>query len=189
MNEKENREFNTQDVRSLLRGELNQKVSQNLHHLEGLEQRVVNQIEGKEEGKSPVYKFFGLLEPLTNRRIALGLTGLLLILAGIFIGMFIGGGFGTTGFTANHGPGVWFVVAYPEATRVAVAGDFTNWDLLPLSERGEGIWAIKLDLSPGRYEYNFVVNDSRWILDPRADEYAKSFGEYNSVVYVEEESA
>jgi 1,4-alpha-glucan branching enzyme len=66
-----------------------------------------------------------------------------------------------------------------------VVGNFNDWEATPLSdENGDGIWTASIPLPPGRYEYAFVVDGRWWGQDPLADEYVRSFGEYNSVRYV-----
>ncbi len=78
-----------------------------------------------------------------------------------------------------------FVIAAPGARQVAVVGDFTAWQPLPLSDPdGDGIWTAFIPLPPGRYEYAFLV-DGKWVgQDPLAQEYLRTFGEYVSVRYV-----
>jgi hypothetical protein len=51
--------------------------------------------------------------------------------------------------------------------RVAVVGDFNNWDpgATTLTRRGEQ-WTTTLHLRPGRYRYTFLVDDARWVADP-----------------------
>jgi hypothetical protein len=51
--------------------------------------------------------------------------------------------------------------------RVAVVGDFNNWDprATMLTRRGEQ-WTTTLHLRPGRYRYTFLVDDARWVADP-----------------------
>jgi len=73
----------------------------------------------------------------------------------------------------------------PQAQSVAVVGDFSAWEPVPLTDPdGDGVWTAVLDLPPGRYEYAFIV-DGNWVgQDPQADEYVRSFGEYTSVRYV-----
>jgi hypothetical protein len=79
--------------------------------------------------------------------------------------------------------GTLFAVVAPQASSVAVVGDFSAWEPVPLKEK-DGVWTAVLKLPPGRYEYAFVV-DGRWVgQDPLADEYVRSFGEYASVRYV-----
>src|SRR5439155_889176 len=65
-----------------------------------------------------------------------------------------------------------FVVVAPRATRVALVGDFNDWDATrtPMrpSPRGGSVWTAVLPLSPGRYRYAFLVDGSRWLADPAA---------------------
>lgn len=187
MNEKGNEELNSKNIEGLIKEELDRRVDKNLHLIEGLEQKVIGRLEEKEDTTSFISKLFAPFSHLLDRKIAYGLAGVALMVMGVFIGMAIQGGLGAPGFTTDGGSGVWFVVAYPEAKQVSVVGDFTDWEPKSLKKEARGIWAIKLDLKPGRYEYNFVVNNTRWVLDPRADGYARSFGDYNSVIYVKRE--
>lgn len=55
----------------------------------------------------------------------------------------------------------------PEATEVLVAGTFNNWDRAAthLKRKKNGRWSIRLGLSPGRYEYKFIV-DGNWCCAP-----------------------
>lgn len=54
------------------------------------------------------------------------------------------------------------------ARSVAVAGDFNGWDAASMKRGGDGVWRIRLSLSPGRYQYAFLIDESRWVADPRA---------------------
>jgi 1,4-alpha-glucan branching enzyme len=58
---------------------------------------------------------------------------------------------------------VTFVCNSPHARDVSLAGEFAGWDacLMPLEKSDEGIWSITIQLLPGRYEYNFIV-DGNW---------------------------
>ena len=79
---------------------------------------------------------------------------------------------------------VEFVVEAPEAKSVAVAGTFNEWQpgRTPLKKDKKGVWAHKLTLPYGRYEYRFVI-DGRWISDPKATQSVPNeFGESNSVL-------
>ena len=78
-----------------------------------------------------------------------------------------------------------FVLPLRNATAVSVAGDFTSWEPMALSdEDGDGIWTASIPLPPGRYEYAFIIDGHWWGHDPLADAVVPSFGEYNSVRYV-----
>ena len=60
-------------------------------------------------------------------------------------------------------------LAAPASSRVAVVGDFNDWDPAgtPLRPTGDrGIWTVELRLKPGRYHYTFLIDGSRWEGDP-----------------------
>ncbi len=73
------------------------------------------------------------------------------------------------------------------AQSVTVAGTFNQWNpqAQPLKEIKPGVWQVALSLPPGRYEYKFVVDGSRWLEDP--DNPLKTpdpYGGFNSVLIV-----
>jgi hypothetical protein len=71
------------------------------------------------------------------------------------------------------------------ATDVSVAGSFSSWDPIPLSDDdGNGLWGVSVVLPPGRHEYAFIINGRWWGHDPLADGYVRSFGDYSSVRYI-----
>jgi 1,4-alpha-glucan branching enzyme len=73
-----------------------------------------------------------------------------------------------------------------KATTVSLAGTFNHWqpDSKTLHSSGVGHWWKEMALSPGTYEYCFVV-DGKWILDPLARETVPNpFGGRNSVLHV-----
>ncbi|MDD4004727.1 MAG: hypothetical protein PHW69_05925, partial [Elusimicrobiaceae bacterium] len=45
----------------------------------------------------------------------------------------------------------------PKARQVLVSGTFSSWTPRPLSRRHQR-WETELYLTPGRYEYNFIVD-------------------------------
>ncbi|MCM1234447.1 MAG: alpha-amylase family glycosyl hydrolase [Ruminococcus flavefaciens] len=54
-------------------------------------------------------------------------------------------------------------------TQVRLAGTMTDWqggakDLTKNEE--SGLWELKIELSPGSYQYKFIVGESNWITDP-----------------------
>jgi hypothetical protein len=55
-----------------------------------------------------------------------------------------------------------------EARTVSVAGDFNEWQNTRMSKGEDGVWRIRLSLPPGRYQYAFVVDEDKWVADPRA---------------------
>jgi hypothetical protein len=82
---------------------------------------------------------------------------------------------------------VQFVISAPGASRVAVVGDFNDWDAeaTPMKSRGEGAWTAAIPLAPGRHVYAFVVDGDRWLPDPSAPLAPEDgFGTQNSVIVV-----
>jgi len=82
---------------------------------------------------------------------------------------------------------VRLVVLQPDARTVEVAGDFNGWDpgRTPLEPASGGAWTVTLPLTPGRYQYMFVVNGKEWVADPLATEQSDDgFGAQNAVLDV-----
>lgn len=82
---------------------------------------------------------------------------------------------------------VRLVVLQPGAKTVQVAGDFNGWNpaSTSLEQISSGAWTVTLPLEPGRYEYMFVVDGQRWIVDPFAAELNDDgFGSRNAVLEV-----
>lgn len=79
---------------------------------------------------------------------------------------------------------VWFRYESVTAKDVKLAGSFNNWRPESMGQVGSK-WSLPVELTPGRYEYKFVV-DGEWILDPQ-NPYAvtKENGIVNSVLVVE----
>jgi len=70
--------------------------------------------------------------------------------------------------------------------RAAVAGSWNGWDpaATPMTDAGEGRYAVTVTLAPGRYTYKFVV-DGEWRPDPAAPaSEPDGFGGENSVLEV-----
>jgi hypothetical protein len=47
---------------------------------------------------------------------------------------------------------------------VAIAGDWSQWQPLPLRSLGGGVWAGALRLSRGLYHFNILVDGSDWVV-------------------------
>jgi len=78
-------------------------------------------------------------------------------------------------------------VEFPGATEVYVAGEFNDWEAQKdkLEEVEDGLFRITLELSPGAYEYKFVV-DGAWMEDPgNPNSVPDPYGGANSVLTVE----
>ena len=68
--------------------------------------------------------------------------------------------------------------------KVAVAGDFTDWQPKAMRKDKDGVFSLTLPVSPGRYEYKFVV-DGDWVHDSEVTDVVKNqFGTFNSVLVV-----
>ena len=97
---------------------------------------------------------------------------------------------GTTAAAVATAPSpvlVRLVVLQPGAKTVQVAGDFNGWNpaSTSLEQISSGAWTVTLPLEPGRYEYMFVIDGQRWIVDPFAAELNDDgFGSRNAVLEV-----
>lgn len=61
-----------------------------------------------------------------------------------------------------------------DAKRVALAGDFNNWDTEAdlMKRRKDGTFSISLYLEPGKtYQFRYLIDDARWENDWEADSY------------------
>lgn len=50
------------------------------------------------------------------------------------------------------------------ASRVAIVGNWTGWQPMPLQRAPDGRWVIRVTLGPGVYRFNLVVDGERWIV-------------------------
>lgn len=96
--------------------------------------------------------------------------------------------------------GILFQYDSPSARQVNLAGNFPDNEWLRNGDRvdlmnddgqngdkvaGDGIWSIVKSLSPGRYEYKFVVDRNSWVRDPNAIETIDDgYGGENSILIV-----
>jgi chromosome partitioning protein len=80
-----------------------------------------------------------------------------------------------------------FTLEAPDSATVEIAGDFNNWtpERLHLTyPTGRCLWQKLMLLSPGSYQYKYVV-DGQWISDPDNEKIVDdSLGGVNSVVHV-----
>jgi len=184
----------TDDIEIVLRDTLRSEVAASAHRLEGLESQIVAELGDRLPRPRFVDWAKSLLAPTRAGRIGqlavVGATAAVFLIVGTLV-------------TPNRslaptllpalGPAqaarssheVLFVVPALDAERVAVVGDFNAWEETPLADENEdGIWTASIPLSPGRYEYAFVIDGRWWGQDPSADEYVRTFGQYSSVRYV-----
>jgi hypothetical protein len=64
-----------------------------------------------------------------------------------------------------------FVFNSGTAHSVSVVGDFNGWraDRARMTPAGDGnLWSVTIPVTPGRHMYGFMVDDSVFVLDPRA---------------------
>jgi hypothetical protein len=52
----------------------------------------------------------------------------------------------------------------PAARSVAIAGNWNAWTPAPLRGVGEDIWEATLQLAPGVYYFNLVVDANEWVV-------------------------
>jgi hypothetical protein len=85
---------------------------------------------------------------------------------------------------------VWirFLYTNSEADSVAVAGDFSEWEPVPLSPRtvnGETVWTGLVPVPRGEHEYQFLIDGKQWVTDPLAPvKRSDGFGAKNAVLNV-----
>jgi hypothetical protein len=92
--------------------------------------------------------------------------------------------------TAPGSPIVQFGFVAPQASSVALVGDFNDWDpkATPLRAASTGgVWSVEVPIQPGRHLYAFVVDGTVWRPDPAAPKATgEDFGEPNSALTVAE---
>ena len=91
---------------------------------------------------------------------------------------------------APASPIVQFGFVAPQASSVALVGDFNDWDpkATPLRAASTGgVWSVEVPIQPGRHLYAFVVDGTVWRPDPAAPKATgEDFGEPNSALTVAE---
>jgi hypothetical protein len=90
--------------------------------------------------------------------------------------------------TAESGQVVQFAIAAPNASAVALVGDFNGWDTktIPMARGAvEGLWTVTVPLAAGSYQYAFVIDGTTWTADPAAPiALEDEFGAPSSVVRI-----
>ena len=131
------------------------------------------------------------IAPLTGLALAAGIAGIIAV-SGIAIGSRISKlapETASAGATAGRDTVqvVRFVFVDPSARHVELVGDFNEWTkgTTQLTHSGApGVWTVSIPLSPGRHEYAFIINGSRWVADPFAPKSSDDFGTESSVIRV-----
>ncbi|GAC1419749.1 MAG: hypothetical protein NVSMB53_18650 [Gemmatimonadaceae bacterium] len=133
------------------------------------------------------------LAPLATLAVAAGVSAIF-VLSGVAIGSRMSSPARVTASTAIGVPLktdtvqlVRFVFVDSRAKRIELVGDFNEWTKgatkLALSG-APGVWAVSVPLTPGRHEYAFIVNGSKWTADPLAIKSSDDFGTESSVIDV-----
>ena len=172
-------ENNNKDLEVLLKTELTRETERHLSRLEGLEERVVADLAERVLGRQTRN---WLLWRLRRPVLALA-TATAVFIVGFFLGAKLKQDQAGPPLVVSPGE-VLFLVPPLNADSVAILGDFNNWRPTPMQRQSNGLWAIRLKLGPGRYEYGFQIDGRWWGQDPRAHEYVRSYDTYNSVIYV-----
>jgi 1,4-alpha-glucan branching enzyme len=83
---------------------------------------------------------------------------------------------------------VTFSLENTDANEVFLVGDFNEWNpkTHPMKSDGNGTWVRDVIISPGKYEYKFMV-DGQWKEDPKNEQQSLNcFGTYNNIINVTE---
>lgn len=80
-----------------------------------------------------------------------------------------------------------FVLEYEGAEEISIVGDFNDWQVgeYPLTRLPNGLWTTTVPLTPGRHVYQFAINGTLLVADPRAPKAGDAdYGREGSVVMV-----
>jgi len=82
---------------------------------------------------------------------------------------------------------VAFTYLDKKAKKICIVGSFNEWSRQShCMTKDKDIWRLHLSLSPGRYQYLFLIDDQIWKLDPGGTLTEDSgFGTKNSILIVE----
>ncbi len=88
----------------------------------------------------------------------------------------------------NYENSVWirFIYIDDTAEEMAVAGDFSDWEPIPLDRQtvdGQKVWSGLIEITRGEHKYMFLKNGETWLTDPLADiTRDDGFGNKNAVL-------
>lgn len=182
MREEMRDEIRDEEVAMFVKDGLSRAVQAEQQRLDRIETNVLEALRKRSQRRS-ILDWLRLPSLPAMRPAYVLAAAMALFLIGFFSGVIVQNT-GTLAFNPSSGQGVLFVVAFPEAKEVALAGDFTQWESVALNRDDRGMWAIQMKLTPGRHEYVFIVDGERMVIDPRAHEYVKSYDHINSVIFV-----
>ncbi|MAF26880.1 MAG: glycogen-binding domain-containing protein [Gemmatimonadota bacterium] len=77
--------------------------------------------------------------------------------------------------------------SWPENNWLSGQGETATWDIGMMQDPdGDGVWEVVVDLSPGRYQYKFRIDETNWKEDPNNPQKVDDgFGGFNSLVIVD----
>jgi hypothetical protein len=80
-----------------------------------------------------------------------------------------------------------FVIYRPNASHADIIGTFTSWQPVAMNKMGEsGYWSLTLTLPEGEYQYSYLVEEGKQIVDPTISERVQDdFGGENSLITIE----
>jgi hypothetical protein len=89
-----------------------------------------------------------------------------------------------------HAQSVRIIFYSPEASSVALIGDFNEWgqrEVTMAQAADRGIWEFSMSLKPGVYHYNLLVDGEKWVANPKSSTLVPDgYGGYDSVLVVSE---
>lgn len=74
--------------------------------------------------------------------------------------------------------------AVPGASRVAVVGDWTRWQPVPLERAADGRWVMRVTLGQGAYRFNLIVDGTRWTVPAGVSAVDDGFGGKTALLVV-----
>lgn len=78
---------------------------------------------------------------------------------------------------------VKFVYRDSEAKTVHIAGDFNNWQMIPMHRHDGGLWTVTVPITTGQYNYQFVIDGKKFVTDPNASEKSDDgYGQKDSIL-------
>jgi hypothetical protein len=153
---------------------------------EGLEEAIVRRV--RDDDRS-VVRFPGEQVAASRRGVRRVLPRGVALAAAAALLVFVTAGITTMVVRGNQPTTVevHLVLAAPNAQSVHVVGDWNGWDTQaqPLTDSdGDGVWEARFRVEPSTdYEYQFVIDSSRWVNDPNAlIQVQDGFGGTNSVL-------
>ena len=80
------------------------------------------------------------------------------------------------------------MVSAPAAKSVSLVGSFNGWS--PSAHRmapvgSDGLWSVVVPLSEGEHAFMYLIDDTRWIAPPLAQDFVTDgFGNINGIVVI-----